>query len=169
MTAPDDTRDRPLQLATRSTKLLGLVSAGYGIFFCFAYGYLNRYQTYAAYFIAMGMIVWVLPGVTFLVQAKQLEDRKRSAAIIAMLAAIFQGVCAAGLFVANFFFTPISVIPVVLSLLWVIAIVQMIAHLYRSLPLLEIDAQRRHGFDVSTPQQVLPVESHGERHEPGAS
>ena len=145
---PDD-RDRPLHLAIRSTRLLGLVCAGYGIFFVFAYGYFNRYQTYAPYFIGLGMIVWVLPGMAFLVQAHQLQHhRSRPAAIGAIIVAALQGLCALSLFVANFFFTPISLIPVALSFLWVLAIAQMIAHLRRSLPLLQIDTEHRHGFEV---------------------
>jgi hypothetical protein len=144
-----DPRERPLELAIRSTRLLGYASAGYGVFFVFAYGWLNRYERYQLFFIAFGMILLVLPGVAFIVQAQQMEQlRRRSAAVGAIVVAVLQGICAAGLFAANFFFTPISVIPVVMSFIWVIAIGQMIFHLRRSLPLMESDAQRRHGFEV---------------------
>ena len=161
-----DDRDRPLHLAIRSTRLLGLVCAGYGIFFVFAYGYFNRYQAYAPYFIGMGMLIWVIPGVAFIVPANQMQHhRRRSAAIGAIVVAVLQGLFALALFVANFFFTPISPIPVALSFLWVLAIVQMIVHLRRSLPLLEIDTQHRHGFDLSTPQAVLPAETTGDPHD----
>ena len=121
----------------------------YGIFFVFAYGYFNRYERYGPYFMGMGMLLWVLPGVVFLVNSKQLELRQRRAAVYALIVAVLQGMAAAALFFANFFFTPISPIPVVMSALWVAAMVQLVVHLRRSLPLLEIDAERRHGFDVS--------------------
>src|SRR5687768_11111997 len=114
MTHVEHDRERPLKLAIRSTRLLGVVSAGYGIFFVFAYGYLNRFQRYQMFFIALGMMLWVVPGVLLLVNAAQLEQRRRGAAIGAIVVAALQGLCAAGLFVANFFLTPISPIPVVM-------------------------------------------------------
>jgi len=155
-----DQRDRPLMLAIRSLRLLGLACAGYGVFFTFAYGYLNRYERYRISFIAMGVFLWVIPGAIFLVNSRQIEQRQRRAAISAMCIAIAQGLCAAALFVLNFFLTPISPIPVVLSALWVAAEAQLVFHLRQSLPLLEIDAERHHGFDVASaaPQKVLPVQ-----------
>lgn len=149
-----------LDLAIRSTRLLGFASAGYGVFFVFAYGWFNRYERYQLFFIAFGMILFVLPGVAFIVQAQQMEQqRRRGAAVGAMVVAVLQGICAAGLFVANFFFTPISVIPVVLSFVWVIAIGQMVFHLRRSLPLMEIDAEKRHGFEIATEDPGLRLRS----------
>ena len=144
----NDDRERPLRLAIRSTRLLGAVSAAYGVFFVFAYGYLNRYQRYQLFFIVFGMVLWVIPGVLLLVNAAQLDQRRRSGAVAAMIVAFLQGLCALALFVANFYFTPISPIPVVLSALWVAAIVQLLVHLFRSFRLLESDAEGRHGFQV---------------------
>jgi hypothetical protein len=46
----------------------------------------------------------------------------------------------------------------VLSALWVLAVAQLIHHLRLSLPLLEADPERLRGFEVTTPQRVLPVE-----------
>ena len=69
-----------------------------------------------------------------------------------------QGLCAAALFVMNFLFTPVSPIPVVLSALWVAAEVQLVMHLRQSLPLLEIDAERRHGFDVTVIPSATAME-----------
>jgi O-antigen/teichoic acid export membrane protein len=158
MTQPPDQRDRPLHLAIRSLRLLGAACVGYGIFFVFAYGYLNRYERYQIYFMAMGMILWVVPGAIFLVNVRQIEQRQRRAALCAICIAAAQGLCAAALFVMNFLFTPISPIPVVLSALWVAAEVQLVMHLRQSLPLLEIDAERRHGFDVTVLPDAKPLD-----------
>lgn len=159
-----DDRDRPLMLAIRSTRLLGLASVGYGIFFVFAYGYFNRYERYRPHFMLMGMALWVVPGVFFLVNSYRLEQRSRAAALWSIAFAVFQGLCALALFAAQFALTPISPIPLGLSLLWVIAMAQLILHLKRSVPLLSIDAEKRHGFDVAVTQRALPLEnedSHG--------
>jgi len=171
---PDDRRDdrnRPLTLAIRSTRLLGLASVGYGIFFVFAYGYFNRYERYRPHFMLMGITLWVVPGVFFLVNSYRLEQRSRPAAVWSIVFAVVQGLCAAALLALQFMLTPISPIPLVLSALWVTAMVQLIGHLRRSLPLLQIDVEHRHGFDIATaqaptvriepPQKVLPAEPIG--------
>ena len=156
-----DDRDRPLMLAIRSTRLLGLASVGYGIFFVFAYGYFNRYERYRPHFMLMGMALWVVPGVFFLVNSYRLEQRSRAAALWSIVFAVFQGLCALGLFALQFALTPTSPIPLVLSFLWVIAMAQLSLHLKRSVPLLSIDAEKRHGFDVAVTQRVVPLENEG--------
>jgi hypothetical protein len=154
MTQADDQLERPLQLAIRSTRLLGAASAGYGIFFCFAYGYFNRFERFQLFFIAFGMLLWVVPGGLLLVNAYQLEQRRRSAAIVCMIIASIQGICAGALFAAQFFLPPMSPIPLVMCALWVAANVQLAIHLRRSLPLLQIDVEKRHGFDVKPIQST---------------
>src|SRR5687768_3730980 len=98
MTRVDQDLERPLRLAIRSTRLLGGVSAAYGIFFVFAYGYLNRLEQWQLIFIAIGMVLWVLPGVLLLINSYQLEQRRRFAAVSSMIAAIAQGLCALAIF-----------------------------------------------------------------------
>jgi hypothetical protein len=154
MTRADDDLERPLRLAIRSTRLLGIVSSVYGIFFVFAYGYLNRFERWQLVFIALGMLLWVIPGVLLLVNAYQLQQRRRRAAITCMVVAIAQGVCALAIFAANFFLTPISPIPVVLSALWVAAIVQLVMHLSQSLRVMAVDVEKRHGFEVKPVQSI---------------
>src|SRR5215212_10572604 len=104
----------PLILATRSLRLLGIVCCIYGIFFAFAYGYFNRYERYQVYFIAMGMVLWVIPGAVFLVNARQLEQRQRRGAICAICISVMQGAMALALFIMQFFLPPMSPIPLVL-------------------------------------------------------
>jgi hypothetical protein len=145
----EDDLERPLRLAIRSTRLLGGASAGYGIFFVFAYGYLNRYESYQLYFIIPGMLLWVIPGGLLLVNAYQLEQRRRRAAIAAMVIASIQGICAAAVFVAQFFLPPMSPVPVLLNALWIAGNAQLVMHLRQSLRLLEMDVEKRHGFEVT--------------------
>src|SRR5688572_16375515 len=111
MTRVDQDLERPLRLAIRSTRLLGGVSAAYGIFFVFAYGYFNRFERWQVFFIAVGMALWVLPGVLLLINSYQLQQRRRFAAITSMIAAIAQGLCALAIFIVQFRLTPLSPIP----------------------------------------------------------
>jgi len=59
--------------------------------------------------------------------------------------------------VASLVLPPVSPIPILLCVMWVAALVQMFVHLKRALPLLAIDTERRHGFDVQ--QSPTPVQS----------
>ena len=146
--------ERPLRLAIRSTRLLGASSAGYGICFCFAYGYLNRYERYQLFFITFGLLLWVIPGGLLLVNSYQLAQRRRAAAIICMIIAGAQGGAALVLFIAQFFLPPMSPIPLVLSALWVAGNAQLVHHLWQSFPLLQIDVEKHHGFEVKPIQST---------------
>ncbi|HYO08267.1 MAG TPA: hypothetical protein VER17_04795 [Tepidisphaeraceae bacterium] len=160
----DAIRTRPLTLAVRSLRLLGIVCGLFGLVFTIAFGYLNRYQTYGPYFILIGLIVWLIPGVLFFTCAWQIGvARSRRAAVGAIVLSLIHLGFAVTMLVAQFRLTPISPIPVLLSVAWIAAMVQLIAHLRRSLPLLEMDLERRPGFEVglarlaTVAQPVLPV------------
>ena len=154
-----DPRQRPLHLAIRSTRLLGFCSTLFGLVIVFALGYFNRYRAYRVAFIALGLVVWVVPGVLLMTYAMLLTQRRRRAAIGALAVASAHGLFALAAFVASVTLPPVSPIPILLSVLWLAAVGQIIVYLWRSLPLLEHDAQRRHGFEISaTPRSVLPVE-----------
>jgi hypothetical protein len=94
------------------------------------------------------MILWVIPGGLLLVNAYQLEQRHRRAAIAAMVIAGIQGICASAVFVAQFFLPPMSPVPLVLNALWIAGNAQLVIHLLQSLRLLELDVEKRHGFEV---------------------
>jgi hypothetical protein len=154
----DDGRDRPLRLAIRAARLLGLASGLFGLVFTFAFGYFNRYTTFRPYFIMMGLAVWLIPGV-LLFTCAWLMDRQRShrAAAGAMVIAAVDVLFALGMFAVQFRLTPISPIPLILCLMWAAAAVQLIGYLWRSLPLLEADPARVHGFEIA-PQPILKAE-----------
>jgi hypothetical protein len=65
-----------------------------------------------------------------------------------------QGICAAALFVIQFFLPPMSPIPLVLAALWVAGNAQLVMHLRQSLRVLAVDVEKRHGFEVSTLQST---------------
>ena len=139
---------RPLALAIRSTRLLGFCSAVFGLVFLLAFGYLNPYRLYAHWGIALGLVIWFIPGVLLMLCAVQLQHRRRSAAVGAMMITCVHVVFALGALVGSCTLEPISPIPIILSVLWVAATVQLVVHLRRSLPLLEQDAERRKGFEI---------------------
>jgi len=139
---------RPLAFAIRSTRLLGFCSAVFGFVFVMAFGYFNPYRVYAHWGIAIGLIVWFIPGVLLMLCAAQLQLRRRSAAVGAMLLTIAHVFFALAALVGSCTLSPVSPIPIVMSVLWVAATVQLVVHLRRSLPLLEHDAERRQGFEV---------------------
>jgi hypothetical protein len=95
--------------------------------------------------------------VLYLTAAAYLARRRHNAALGAIGLASVQAVCAAAAFVANFMLTPISPIPVVLTALWLAALVQLIVHLRRAAAEIGADAELHRGFEP-LPLAVLPVE-----------
>ena len=144
--------DRPLRLAIRAARLLGIVSGLFGLVFTFAFGYFNRYQRYRPHFIVLGLGVWLIPGVLFVLCA-WLMDRQRShrAAASAVVLSVIDMLFALAMFAVQFRLTPITPIPLILCLLWAAAAMQLAYYLARSLPLLEASPDRLHGFDLTTP------------------
>jgi len=139
---------RPLALAIRSTRLLGFCSAVFGLVFLMAFGYLNPYRLYAHWGVAMGLVIWFIPGVLLMLCAAQLQHRRRSAAIGAMMITCVHVLFALAALVGSCTLEPVSPIPIIMSALWAAATAQLVVYLWRSLPLLEQDAERRKGFEV---------------------
>jgi hypothetical protein len=147
VTSTDPTRT--LGLAIRSTRLLGFCCGVFGFVFVFAFGYFNKYQLYRLHFIAIGMIVWVIPGVLLMVNAYLMQrHRRRRAAVGAMFITAVQVLFATAALVASCTMPPVSAIPIVMSVLWVGATVQLLVYLWRALPLLSQDVEGRKGFEV---------------------
>ena len=160
---PKGDPQRPIELAIRSTRTLGLVSALFGLVMMLVFGYFNRYLRFRAYFIAFGMVVWFVPGVLFLTASHFLRRRSRSAVIGAMAAAAAQAVFAGALFIGSLTVQPVSPIPVLLTALWVAALVQLMAHLRGSFESVRVDTDHVRGFETvgagaEAPRRVLPVE-----------
>ena len=148
---PTPPLDREIALlrTARSLKVLGLASGGWGAFFIVTWGYFNRSERFRPYFIVLGLIVWLVPGVLMCLFAWTMEtQRRRSSAIWAILTAIGQGLFAIAGLIGSVILPPISPIPILLCAMWIAAIAQLIVYLKLSLPLLDIDVERRHGFEV---------------------
>ena len=161
---PKGDPQRPIELAIRSTRTLGYVSALFGLVMMVVFGYFNRYLRFRPYFIGMGLLVWFVPGVLFLTASHFLRRRSRSAVVGAMAATAGQMVFAAAMFVGSLTVQPVSPVPVVLTALWVAALVQLMAHLRGSFESVRVDAEHVRGFEAvgaATPRQVLPLEGGG--------
>ena len=152
---------RPIELAIRSTRALGVVSAVFGLVMMVAFGYFNRYLRFRPYFIGLGMVVWFVPGVLYLTAWHFMRRRSRAAVVSAMATAAGQAVFAAAMLVGSLTIQPVSPVPVVLAALWVAALVQLLVHLRRSLESVRLDTEHVRGFDAldpAAPRPVLPVE-----------
>src|SRR5437773_1758397 len=160
MNAPPLDPLRPLHLAIRSTALLGIVSAGFGLVMTIVFGYFNRMQMYRPPFIALGLVVWFIPGVLFITYSQMLRQRDRRGAIGAMAVGLADLLFALTALAASCLLPPVSPIPIILSALWAAAVMQMLWHLRQSLAVLPADG-RRHGFEVATPMRVLKENEDG--------
>ena len=139
---------RPLHLAIRSARLLGIVSCAFGLVLTVVFGYFNKMQLYRPHFIALGLIVWFIPGVLFFTCAAMMSQGRRRGAVGGIAVAFAQELFALAILVGTCVLPPVSPIPILLSALWSAALAQLILHLFRSLPLLQADTSRRHGFAV---------------------
>ena len=148
---------RALNMATRSTWILGLASAAFGLVMIVAFGYFNRYQRFGPYFIALGSIVWFAPGVIFIASAYYLKRSRRLGAVVAMIGALFQSLCASAILVAFCTLPPISPIPIIMCVAWLAALGQLVVHLQRSLRAISADTSARPGFALDQPKRVIPA------------
>ena len=159
---PKGDPQRPIELAIRSTLLLGVASTAFGLVMVLVYGYFNRFLQFRKYFIGMGMLVWFVPGVLFLTAWWFMRRRSRAGVLTAMATAGVQALFAAVAFVGSLTVQPVSPVPVVLSAVWAVALGQLLVHLWKSLESVRLDAEHVRGFDAigeTQPRRVLPVES----------
>src|SRR5689334_10112222 len=90
MTGLPSDPQRPLHLAIRSARLLGIVSCAFGLVLTVAFGYFNRMRLYRPHFIALGLIVWFIPGVLFFTCAAMMAQKRRRGAVGGIAIAIVQ-------------------------------------------------------------------------------
>jgi hypothetical protein len=165
---PKGDPQRPIELAIRSTRLLGVASTAFGLVMVFAFGYFNRFQHFRKYFIGMGMLVWFIPGVLFLTASWFIRRRSRAGVITALATAGVQGLFAIAIFAGTLTLEPVSPIPVLVSALWAVALGQLLVHLWKSLESVRLDTGHVRGFDAvaahlpaaraAQPLRVLPLE-----------
>ena len=147
------TAEQSLAVAQRSLRLLGIMSAVFGLVMIIVFGYFNRLQRFGPYFIGLGFIVWFLPGVLMLTCWWYLNRRNRLALRGAMFVCAIQKLFAIALFAMNFFLSPISIVPIVMTLVWALAAGQLLMQLWRARPAVDLDAEHRAAFEA----QVIPV------------
>jgi hypothetical protein len=162
---PPGDPQRPIELAIRSTRLLGVASTAFGLVMVFAFGYFNRLPHFRKYFIGLGMLVWFIPGVLFLTAWWFMRRRSRASVLAAMATAGVQALFAGAILVASLTVQPVSLVPVLVSALWAAALGQLIVHLWKSLESVRLDTGHVRGFDAvagpanaPAPRPVLPVE-----------
>ena len=158
MPGSEPTTPEPVRLAIRATLVLGVACTLFGLIFVVAFGYLNRYERYRPWFMAMGVLVWLGPGVVFVACAYLMRRHARGGASGALAAAALQTLLAAALLVASMTFEPVSPLPIVLGVLWLIALFDCMRRLVAARRFLAAGTTRTRGFDLADmPRPVLPV------------
>lgn len=155
----DASRERdPVHLAIRSIVVLGVLCAAFGLVLAVLFGYLNTYQRFRPYFMAMGVAVWFGPGVVLVACAYLMSrSHSRGAASAALATAVFQLLCATTLVVLSATFEPVSPLPIVLGMLWIVALADCIRRLVSARRLLAAGTERTRGFDAIVAPPVLSV------------
>ena len=147
--------EQSLALAQRSLRLLGIASALFGLVLIVGFGYFNRSARFRPYFIGLGFLVWFLPGVLMLTCWWYLNRRNHVVLRFALAVCTVQLIFAIALFAANFFLTPISVVPIVMTLIWSMATGQLVWLLWNARPAVDLDTQHRAAFETD----VVPMAS----------
>jgi hypothetical protein len=145
-----------LALLARDCFALGIISVAFGLVILVGYGYFNRLTQFRLAFQLMGTIVWVLPGTALIIAGVFLRQR-RWGIIVGLISVLIQALMAAALFAANFVLTPISVVPVVMSGIWLLALASKVPDFRRAFGWLQSTTGTVHGFEVIAPKAVLPA------------
>ena len=146
-----------VEFAARSCLALGAISTLFGAAMVIGPGYLNPLR-FGPWFVGLGLIGWLAPGLAMLFGGWYLRARRRWAANLAAAGALWQFVAAAVLEIGQFYFEPISPILVIVGAVWLVALVALAVQLSRAAVALRADVRGRHGFEV----RPIPV---AERHD----
>src|SRR5688572_2677307 len=151
---------QPVATALRSVLVLGIACTMFGLAFVIAFGILNSLHRFRPYFAVLGSVAWLGPGVSYLWSVYLMRRHRSGAATIALVTAALQALCAATLLVAFAMFEPVTPLPIVFCVLWLMALADCMRHLVRARRFIASATVRTHGFEVelAPPKQVLPVE-----------
>ena len=150
--------DRVIATATRSVLVLGTVCTVFGLTFVIALGVFNTYQRFRPWFVLMGLTLWLGPGLCYLAAAYFMLRHRRAAATAALATTAVQAVGAAALLVASATLDPVSPVPIVLGVMWLLALADCMRHLVRARRFFESETQRIRGFEVTIgPQPPTPL------------
>ena len=164
--APKGDPRRPLQLAVRSCYLLGLIFiaismiAGAALFA----GGRGMVQWFA---MALAVLVFATPGVLYIVTAVFLKRGKTWAVILGIIVASLHALCALLACVGAILDAGRSPVVAIITVLWVVAMGQLIHHLAQCPAAIRADVVHQpRGFEVLpmstrvSPPVESPVETH---------
>ena len=137
---------------------IGFVLLCFGFTIVMRGGYFNRYRLYRNFFLFIGLVVWVIPGVLLLTWSHYLKRRRRFALRATQVTAFTQLFFASLFLVGGFMFTPISPLPILLSVLWLLCCIQLLRYLHEARPLLGAEAEFQRGFEPIAPKHVLSMD-----------
>jgi hypothetical protein len=148
----------PVALALRSLIVLGVACTLFGAVFVIAFGVLNSFHRFRLFFAAMGLLLWLAPGVSYLCCAALMRRHHQGAATAAFATTLVQAVGAAALLTASATFDPVTPLPVLLCGMWLLALADCMRHLLRARRFLASGTERARGFEpLVAAKPVLPV------------
>lgn len=150
---------RSIQGITRSIALVAALVIAAGLAIIIGPGYLNPLR-FGPYFIVIGTAGFFAPGVLTLVFALLLRRERRPGPFAATLLGLgWQIAVSLGLFLAQFYVTPISAVPLLLSGLWTLANSILLWRLVRAYGAIGSDADAVRGFAIdATLPTATPLE-----------
>ena len=149
---------RPLFLAIRSTRLLGIVLILFGLLALIPMMLVRRTRLIPLIFLGVGLI-YITPGILYLLCAIFMKQRKSWAIILALVVASLQLLFT--LFSAAMigFQSRINIIPLVIVLILFAALGQLIYHLSRSFEAIKYaPPEEQRGFEPMILQPIPPTE-----------
>ena len=157
---------RPLHLAVRSARVLGVIFTLVGVLVCFLIvSLMNRGGMGTLMIAAVVVLTYLLPGVAYLFVAVYLKRRAKWAVTTGLVVSSLHGLLAlfavltglAGLVSSGDADRPSSFVSLALSLAWVAAIAQLIYHLSLSYEAIRVGEMGERGFEPV----VQPVAPYG--------
>jgi hypothetical protein len=148
----------PVAVALRSVLVLGIACTVFGLFFVITFGVLNALHRFRPFFGALGTVAWLAPGISYLWCVYLMRRHRSGAATIALVTAILQAIVAAALLVASMTFDPVTPLPIVFCVLWLMALSDCMRHLVRARRFIASATERARGFEIEVaPRPVVPI------------
>ena len=115
----------PLRLAIRSLLVLGVACTLFGLTFVIAFGVFNSFVRFRPWFITMGLVLWLVPGISFKCCALGMLRHRLGAATGGLATVAVQAIGAAGLLYASVSFDPVTPLPIILCVMWLVALADL--------------------------------------------
>ena len=130
MTEPEiPSPDRALALAIRSLRMLALVCIPIGLVVVVTGGILNPLTRFRIYFLAAGTATFLGPGLVYAALLPSLRRQHFGAFVTCLVLACFQTLVATAALTVQFFLSPLTPVPLIVSIFWLAAMVQLLVHL----------------------------------------